>query len=74
MSSPQETLMKAMKDVLDKNPGQTTADAITLFNDLKDIIAHHIVNNLPTLESKATMLALIVEKKVEAKLLGCFGK
>ena len=74
MSSPQEILMKLIQDALTKNPGQTTADAISLFNELKDIISHHIINNLPTLESKAAMLALIVGKKIEGKLLGCLGK
>ena len=69
----QQQLITLITELLNKNPN-TGADAITLYNDVTKLISNYLVNNLPTLEEKAIALEQLLEKKVEAEIVNCWGR
>ena len=69
ISSAHQDLINLIQDGLIKRDPKTAAEAVEVFNLIKDAVAHYLVNSLPSLEHKALALAGIMEKKV-----GCLPK
>ena len=54
-----QELIQLITDALAKSPA-TGADAVALYKELSKKLAHHLVDNLPSLEEKALALAHLV--------------
>jgi hypothetical protein len=65
-------LTKLILDKLSNSP-KTADDVMAVFNDVKVLIAHYLVNQLPTLEAKFETLGKML-LETEARCLPIFSK